>query len=352
MATPGQRRALVGTRALATRGMFILLFAALQCHDSCLRAEGAPRRVLMLHAFNFTFPSTTLIADAARKRLLERSPQKIEIDADFLDLVRVADAARKLRTVGFLREKYSGAPPDVVMTLGSAALPFIVEHRDAIAPTVPVVFAGVSPANYASSQPPPDMTGIITEFNLDKTLALAEQLQPNARRLYVIAGGSPIDRLWQKTARSVVASRDRKFETTYLFEFPYDALAAELAQIPSNAIVIVLTVFVDGAGKTFVPVDVATTLARISPAPVYAPYDTFLGKGTVGGFVETFESVGIAAADLVLEIIAGKDPAALPPRTNPGQAYRVDYRAMRRWGLREGNLPPVPSRSWLELKVA
>ena len=83
----------------------------------------------------------------------------------------------------------------------------------------------------------------------------------------------------------------------------------------------------------------ATALAPLSPAPVYAPYDTYLGNGTVGGFVETFESVGIAAADLVLEILAGKDPATLPPRTNPGQAYRVDYRAMQRWNLRESNLP-------------
>ena len=43
----------------------------------------------MLHAFNFTFPGTTMIAEGARKRLLERASQKIEIYADFLDLVRV-----------------------------------------------------------------------------------------------------------------------------------------------------------------------------------------------------------------------------------------------------------------------
>ena len=226
------------------------------------------------------------------------------------------------------------------MTLGSAALPFIVKHRDLIAPRVPVVFSGVSPANYASSQPPPDVTGIITEFDLDKTLALAERLQPNARRLVVIAGSSPIDRLWQTTARRVIEGRDRKFETTYLFELSYDALIAELASVPRDAIVIVLTVFADGTGKAFIPQEAATALARISRAPVYAPYDTFLGNGIVGGFVETFESVGIAAADMVLEIIAGKDPATLPPRTNPGQAYRVDYRAMQRWNLRESNLPP------------
>ena len=41
-----------------------------------------------------------------------------------------------------------------------------------------------------------------------------------------------------------------------------------------------------------------------------------------------------------IEIMAGKDPATIAPRTNPAQHYRVDYRAMARWKLSEKNLPP------------
>jgi PAS domain S-box-containing protein len=293
----------------------------------------------MLHAFNFTFPATTMIGEAARKRLLERAPQKIEIDADFLDLARVTDPGHEQRTAAFLRDKYTRTPPDLIMTLGSAALPFIIEHRDAIAPGAPVVFTSISPQNYAAVRAPPGVTGIITEFNLDKTLALAEQLQPDAHRLFVIAGSGATDRRWHSVARAVVEGRARKFETTYLFGLPYDRLVKELSQVPRDAIVILLTVFADSEGKTFIPAEVAAALAPISPAPVYAPYDTFLGNGTVGGFVETFESVGTAAADLVLEILAGKDPATIPPRTNPEQAYRVDARAMQRWDLSESDLP-------------
>ena len=43
---------------------------------------------------------------------------------------------------------------------------------------------------------------------------------------------------------------------------------------------------------------------------------------------------------MVLEILAGKDPAALPAQTNPAQTYRVDHRAMKRWNLSERDLPP------------
>jgi signal transduction histidine kinase len=345
VSSPGHKMGTQGCRCASARravkacAASLLLIVAGPWADSAVRAQDAPRRVLMLHAFNYTFPATTLVADAARKRLTERSATRIEIDADFLDLARVTEPGHELRMAEFLRQKYARTPPDVVMTLGSAALPFMLKHRDTFAPNVPVVFTAISPQNYSGLRVPPDVTGIITEFDLNKTLALAERLQPNARRLFVIAGGGDTDRRWQATARAAVEGRERKFETTYLFELSYDKLVAELSAVPHDAIVILLTVFADSEGKTFIPAEAAAALSALSPAPVYAPYDTFLGKGVVGGFVGTFESVGVAAADLALEIMAGRDPATLPPRTNPGQAYRVDYRAMQRWKLHEGDLP-------------
>ena len=299
-----------------------------------------PRRVLMLHAFNYTFPATTLIADGARKRLLERSPQPLEIDADFLDLARNTDAEYQSRIAMFLRAKYEKRPPDMVITLGSLALPFILRYREDIAPKVPVVFTSVSPQNYSALRLPADVTGIISEFDLDKTLALAERLQPEASRLFVIAGSGEVDRRWQSAARKTIEDRKRKFEVTYLFERSYANLVEEVSKLPRDSIVLLLTVFADSEGNAFVPAQVAGSLSAVSSAPLYAPYDTYIGNGIVGGFVETFESVGVRAADIALQILAGKDPATIAPQTNPGQAYRVDHRAMVRWKLQESKLPP------------
>jgi len=323
---------MVRTRILWVSLVLLFLFAA-----ESNAAE--PKRVLMLHAFNYTFPATSVIAEAVRKRLQERTGQSVEIDAEFLDLARTTGETRELRTATFVRDKYEQRPPDLVMTVGSAALPFIVKYRDILFPQVPIVFTSISPRGYAAARPPPGVTGIITEFDLAKTLYLAEQLQPEARRLVVIAGSGEADRRWQRTARELLENHERKFETTYLFELPYSKLVAELAKVPADAIVILLTVFADGEGKAFVPAQVAADLSALSPAPVYGPYDTFIGNGAVGGFVETFESVGVAAADMAIEIMEGRDPAALPPRQNPGQHYRVDYRALQHWNLNENNLP-------------
>ena len=297
-----------------------------------------PARVLMLHAFNYSFPATSVIAEAARKRLVAHS-KSIEIDAEFLDLARNTDEAHSLRMANYIRDKYEKYRPDVVITLGSSALPFVLKHRDML-PGVPVVFTSISPQTYAALRPPPEITGIITGFNLAKTLTLAERLQPKARRLFVIAGSGETDRRWQPVARKAVEDLGNKFETTFLFDLPYPELVARLSKVPSDAIVIVLTVFADPEGNTFVPAQVAGDLAALSPAPVYGPYDSFIGNGSVGGFVETFESVGVAAAEMAIEIMGGTDPATLAPRTNPAQRYRVDYRAMQRWDLNEKDLPP------------
>jgi len=297
------------------------------------RADDTPRRVLILHAYNYTFPATTLVSDAARKRLLEVSQQRLEIEADFLDLARLPGETHALRMAA---DRHF----DLVLAIGVAAVPFIVKYRDLIAPGVPVVFAGGTRASLAAMQLPSDVTGVLVGFYPDRILDLAQRLQPHARRLVVIGGSGELDRPWQKLTREAVESRKRKFETTYLFDSTYDALLAEVSRLPRDTIVLLLTIYADSQGRRLIPQEAAAAVANVASAPIYAPFETFLGSGIVGGYIETYESLGTAAADMALEILSGTDPATLPPRVNPGQAFRVDAKAMERWGLNRSNLPP------------
>jgi signal transduction histidine kinase len=49
--------------------------------------------------------------------------------------------------------------------------------------------------------------------------------------------------------------------------------------------------------------------------------------------------MGITGADIVLEVLAGKDPGSIPLRANPRLGYSVNYKTMERFGLTERNLP-------------
>jgi hypothetical protein len=115
------------------------LFLMLAWLGSPARADETPKRALILHSYNYTFPATSIAADSARKRLLERSPQKIELEAEYLDLNRFAEPGHELLMANFLRDRYANAQPDVVLAIGGDALPFVVKHRDEFAPRVPAV---------------------------------------------------------------------------------------------------------------------------------------------------------------------------------------------------------------------
>jgi PAS domain S-box-containing protein len=331
---PGVR----ATRIL--RGVFLLIIVTLSVLGAESRANDAPRRVLILHSFNYTFPATTIVSEAVRKRLLERFPQGLEIEAEFLDLARHADAAHALRMANFLREKYAGVHFDLVLVVGVSGIPFILQYRDIVGPGVPVVFSDVTRSTYETLQLPPDITGVINNAYPARTLELAERLQPGARRLVVIAGSGNVDHRWREIAREAIEARNAKLETVYWSDLTYNALLADVSRLPSDTIVLLLTVFADSEGKRLIPRDVAAAVAKASAAPVYGLFDTYLGTGIVGSYTDTFESLGITAADMALEILSGTDVTTLPPRANPRPAFRVDVKAMRRWGLKEGNLPP------------
>jgi signal transduction histidine kinase len=130
-----------------------------------------------------------------------------------------------------------------------------------------------------------------------------------------------------------------EFAARSLVGLPRETLLDEVRKLPRDTIVLLLSVLRDGAGRDFVPADMAEEIASASGAPVYGPYDTYLGRGAVGGHSDTFEAIGVQTGDVVTQILGGEDPKTIAPRMSTTQAFRVDARQLKRWDLAAGNLP-------------
>ena len=270
---------------------------------------------------------------------LEQSKRQIAFYVDFLDLVRFPDDTHGDRTARYLAEKYAQTPLDLVIVLNTESLRFATRHRLLFAPNVPIVFCCVTRALMDVASRPPDVTGIVSEYDITKTVELAQRLQPGARNLVYVGGASEIDRRWTETYVRQLAPFEDKLKITYLVGLPHEALLQRVAQLPRDTIVVVGTIFADGAGRQFVPVEAGDDVAKASSAPVYSLADPFLGRGIVGGYMSTFESSGTEVADLALAILGGADPRTIEPRTSQAHRNRVDARQLERWGLSDKNLP-------------
>jgi signal transduction histidine kinase len=303
------------------------------------RAEQA-RRIYLFEGLAPWQPGGTASLEAFRQRLKQKSPVQHELYLDHLDLGRFPGKAHEERLVRFLGEKFAQNPPHLLVPNGPGSLGLLVRHRDAIAPGVPIVYCCAAPEAVDALKLPRDVVGVINEYNWAETLALAAQLQPGVRNLALISGASELDKTWRERALRNLASHLDRYQVRALFDMAYDDLLKELARLPRDTIVLQISVFADTAGRRFFQNDAAEGIAAASAAPVYSANPTTLGRGVLGGYIESFESQGAAAADLALEILAGKDPATLPRHTRPPPKHTIDSNALKRWDIAESAAPP------------
>ncbi|WP_081160249.1 sensor histidine kinase [Ensifer aridi] len=335
-ARPGKIRASPSCRN-ASALICILLIAIFAPTDiGSAEVAGPVPRVLILYPYDERIPATNIVGEATRTRLLEATAGKIELFSEFLDLSRFPEMRHVERMARYLAEKYIDRRPDLIIALGEESTRFIVRNRNAIAPDAKIVFGGFGSATAEELRLPDDVVGALTEFEIRKTAEMAIGLQPNARRLVVIAGSAEFDKAWIAAAQEDLTGLPRNVETTYLTGLSIDEFAEHVAALPPDTIVIVLTVLSDRSGRNFVPRNSLQKIASAANAPVYGPYSTYLGHGVVGGNAATFESTGAAVASLAIDALAGK---AITDVTVP-QSYMADARQLRRWGLSEADLPP------------
>lgn len=317
----------------------VMVIAASLC--SVARAEiagieQAARRVLILFPFDQRLPSVNIVGEAVTKQLRQSSSPKIDVFSDYLDLSRFQGEDYREQVAAFLAQKYRTTQLDVVVALGPPALDFIRDYRKQIAPRAKIVFGLVSSPPLNSSN---DIVGVRSEFDLGKTLNLAQRLQPDARRIVVVNGVSDFDRTWETKARELLAPLTPQYETTYLSGMAIDDMLQAVSRLDDDAIILLLTVYRDKTGRSFVPLEVGQQIVEAAGAPSYSPYDSAIGLGAVGGYTETFEAVGASLGKLALDVLSGKSDAP-EDRLNESLSFRVDARQLKRWNLVESNLPP------------
>lgn len=318
-----------------------LMLAILSCAtwSPAMGAEGR-RRIYFLESLAPTQPVAIRTIEAFKRRLGEKSTESFEIFIDYMDLARFPGPAHVERTVRYLKGKYAEAPPAVLIPLGRGAVPFMLQYRKLIAPGVPVIMTSVPTRTARETSGLDNAVWVVTDYDFAKTLELARRLQPKARQIVVISGTSDYDRMWLDDARRDLEPYRDRYDTRYLVDLPYDELLAQVSRLPPDTIVMMSSFFKDGNGLSHTAPEVVAAVSGVSGAPVYAPFGTYLGGGIVGGYMDSYEAHGVAAADLALDILSGKSTAELDRITRALHQYHADARQLNRWGFSARRLPP------------
>jgi len=319
------------------RALFLASCCCLALDASVAQSPESTKRVLILFPLDVLLPSGYFVGRSLDETLSSGAP-RMEVFTEFLDAARFPGAAHEEDLTRLLRGKYGSMRLDLLIALGPESLDFLTRHKDSVFPGVPVVFSGVLGPDVPRL--PALTTGVVTHFDAIETLELALRLQPGARRAVVVTGSAATDRAWERLARERFASFAGRLEFTYLAAQPVSAVTGALHELGPNSFVLLLSMLQDADGENFGGSEIAARLVEASDAPVYGVYESVIGSGAVGGYMDRFATIGAEAAALSKRILAGESPDSIPPLETTATSYVVDSRALERWSLDESRLPP------------
>ena len=240
-----------------------------------------------------------------------------------------------------LAENRAQAKPDLIISISRGATSFAVRHRAEIAPDIPLIYCCTSTSTADPLDIPADIPGLIVEYDWAGTLALAERLQPNAKTLVVVSGASDRDRAWLEDIDPSPATVPDEVRHQ-ISDWPSLRPAAERSVAPSAQ----FHRDPDANLRRWLgPVSrrdrcCHRMLRRRLRLRSILPWPRCSVGASSAATWTVYEQQGIKVADFALEILAGKNPSALPHQTKLPLQYRVDARQLERWGFKETYLPP------------
>ena len=298
----------------------------------------APKTVLAIFEETRALPAVTETDDAIRSTLQAASSQPIRLYTEYLGLSWFPEESREVALRDLLQKTYAARRPDVVVVWGTSGLRFVLRHRAAMFPGVPVVFCAVDPASLPRLEPDSAVTGVSRRIDWTSSLDLIRRLHPETREVAIVTGAGAVDLRWEAEARRAFAGHPGGVTFSYLARRPMPELLRAVESLAPGTVILYGAVLQDGAGRPYLPHEAFVKIAHVARVPIYAVTTNMLGRGAVGGRVLDFASQGTMAAKLALRILAGErlGPADIVEADNP---YLFDWRQLRRWRIDESQLP-------------
>jgi signal transduction histidine kinase len=309
---------------------------------ACMAATPAsaaedPARVLILNALDPYLPAYLAIDGAMRANLASDTGRRIVLFSEPLDAQRFAVEPLEPELLALLTKKYRALPIDVVVTVTKPAFDFYVKHGQRLWPGSRLVFHGLPDPGNQLPTVPPGAIGLVNRDDFGGTLDLARRLQPQARRVLVVSGVSPLDRELEDRARQTVPTVAGAAAVEFLTGLPQVELLDRVAKEPADTIILFLSEFRDRDGRPYLPRELLRAMSEVSAAPIYGLFETYVGSGVAAGSMEFYADRGRVVAQLVRDTVEGKPPAQAISSV-PSRCV-ADARALKRWSLDEGRLP-------------
>ncbi|MPL81102.1 Sensor histidine kinase RcsC [bioreactor metagenome] len=194
---------------------------------------------------------------------------------------------------------------DVIVVFDYGATKTFLNYSDSIISKIPIVFA--SEVDTESEIKFKNITGLSFVYGVSQTYKCGLRIFPNTKKVYVWADKSPTGKLFIKEAMAKLKGYNPDVEIEYgLNVGSLDELRKKCRSLDSNSFVIYGTWSLDSLGRKYSDEVLADIFFKEVKVPMFCTYDERIGKGFLGGFVQTPEINAVYATRKAIRILNGE----------------------------------------------
>ena len=297
----------------------------------------APKRVLMLHSWGPEFGD--LYAKDMRVQLSRQLPGRFELYEEWLVSARFADRQDDAPFASYLNTVFANHPIDLVITLGAPAANFVQKYQQSLFRNTPELLTDVEERRASRSSLTPNETAVPISVSFPALMENILRVQPRTGTVAVVIGNSPIEKFWIEQIRASLEPFRHRVNVTFLNDMPFSEVLKRVASLPPGSAILYILLSSDVQG---IPQDEDTALAQlhaVANAPMFSYTDAYLGKGIVGGPLISGEEQGRETVNAAARLLAGASASDIPVRPISLGTPEFDWRELKRWDIKESDLP-------------
>ena len=300
----------------------------------------ASKKILILHSYGYALPANMIFDQRLKELFLANGIDVNNLFFEFMDVPRNPGQEYRNRLSEFLRNKYREGKFDLVITVGHEAIQFLINEGRDLYPEGPIISA-LGSVDIQHSDPKRPLIRLVFSIDIIANVQAMVNLQPDTRRILVIAGSSTSDRRNEGIVRTKLGEWKGAPDVDFMEPLPLDEILKKIANLPDKTAILFVSFLADSTGKAYISRDVCRMISRSANAPVFGGYDTLFGDdGIVGGVMLSYRLEGERTVRSALDILQGNLPSQ-PLTIQPAPLTPMfDWQQIKRWNLDEGRLPP------------
>nr|WP_252724241.1 EAL domain-containing protein [Vibrio hepatarius] len=311
-------------RAILVRFCLILLavFSA-----SLSYAHSADKDVLVIHSYHQGFFWTDAFQMGIEDVLQD---DHLVLRVEYLDSKRIQNPTYLEQLYQLYKTKLSQEVFSAIVVSDNNALNLVQRLAPEVGDT-PVIFGGINhytPSMHSRLR----ATGVIEDIDIYSNIALIERIQPEVKKIYVVSDFSVSGELIRlQVEQFLTINPEYRNVVEQITPENYQQLIDFSKTLDKSSSILFCMYYRDKHGWITEEKE-WQALNRNSAAPIYLVHDLGLGKGAVGGFIQSGRTHGQQTANQLLKVLHfGSEQI---PNVEMGTPeIKLDYQAVKKWGL-------------------